>query len=850
MKTLVKLLVATVRRAPAATIIVALALTALFGAFAPQLQQTSGIEVFVPDNEELRALITVDNKFGSSEATVQVLIESNRRDVITAEGLQTVLAVEQAIRGLEPPVRLSSRPDGPIVGYLSPALRAVEAMGYPISALNDANVKTAFTASLARVPEEQQQLFKGLLSSTSTDLDAATSGTGLMVVFLDTSGMDFETLQTAQTGIAGVVAGAGVGSTKATAFSAELLLTVDPLSDELMRLFLIAAGTIAAILATVYWIRPKDRRNSGAAVRRMFADLGLTLAAIGMSIVWVVGIGVLLGPRYLNVIGDFSPLLQVLPVLLVGLGVDFAIHLIARYREELGAAWEVENGAERATGAVGIALVLATATTAVGFLTNIANPIPPLKDFGIVAAIGIAGAFLITLTFLPAARVLLDRRAERSGRLARREFERPEQRLMPKIMSKTALMAEHLAIPTLVLALVLTGLGAFGMSRLTTEFSSTDFVPADDPLRTSYQTLADEFQGGFGETVDVLIEGDLATPETHNALMAATNNLANTEHVVTINGHAAAQSPISFVASLVTPDANGEPADPEFAALAFGSGMNPDLTMSPGADVDAIYRAALRAAPLTMPSALATDDAGSLRYARFEISTRAGELYAAQLAIDLAEDFAGVDALPGLSASATSVNIMTASVVAALQDSQNTSLIITLSAAMLLLIATFWYESKRPFLGVITILPVAMVVLWTYGMMAVFDIPFGPVTAMTAALAIGIGVPYSIHVTHRYLEDRKRFDDPEAAMRSTTGHTGGALAGSAFTTLTGFGVLMTSGLIPFQQFGAVTAMAIGFSLIASVGVLPSMLILWDRWHRNRGEAPEESTEYSTAGTRY
>ncbi len=839
MKTFVKLLVAIVRRAPATTIIVILALTALFGAFAPQLQQTSGIEVFVPDNDELRALTTVDEQFGSSEATVQVLIESDRGDVITSEGLQTVLAVEQAIRGMEPAVRLSDRPDGPIVGYLSPTLQAVEAMGYPISALNDDNVKTAFTASLARVPDEQQQLFKGLLSSTSTDLDAATSGTGLTVVFLDTSGMDLDTLQTLQTDIAEVVSGADVGSTTATAFSAELLLTVDPLSDELMRLFIIAAGTIAAILATVYWIRPKDRRNSGAAIRRTFADLGLTLAAIGMSIIWVVGIAVLLGPRYLHVIGDFSPLLQVLPVLLVGLGVDFAIHLTARYREEIGAGWEVKPGAQRATGAVGIALVLATATTAVGFLTNIANPIPPLKDFGIVAAIGIVGAFLITLTFLPAARVLLDQRAERTGRLPRSEFERPEQRLAPKIMSKTALMAEHLAIPTLVLSLALSGLGAFGMSRLTTEFSSTDFVPDGDPLRTSYETLATDFQGGFGETADILIEGDLATPDTHNALLAAIVNLADTDHVVKINGYAAAQSPISVIAALVGPDATGQPANPAFARLAFGAGMNADLTMSPEADVQAIYKAALRAAPLTMPAVLAIDDSGSLRYARIEVSTQAGEMHAAQMAADLAEDFAGVQALPGVSATPTNVNIMTASVVGALQDSQNTSLMITMSAATLLLIATFWYESRRPFLGVITILPVAMVVLWTYGMMAVLDIPFGPVTAMTAALAIGIGVPYSIHVTHRYLEDRERFDDPEAAMRSTTGHTGGALAGSAFTTLAGFGVLMTSELVPFQQFGAVTAMAIGFSLIASVGVLPSMLILWDRWHRNRGEAPAE-----------
>jgi predicted RND superfamily exporter protein len=838
-KTLVEFLAAIVRKAPATAIIVVLVLTAVLGVFARQLEQTSGIEVFVPDNAELRALTTIEGRFGSSETTVQVLIESGSGDVITAQGLQTVLAVEQAIRGMEPVVPLSDRPDGPIVGYLSPTLQAAQMMGYPISALNDQAVKTAFTASLAQVPDEQRQLFEGLLSSTSTDLDAVTSGAGLMVVFLDISGLDLDGLQTLQTGIADVVSESGVGSITATAFSAELLLTVDPLSDELLRLFIIAGATIAIILATVYWIRPKNRQNRGSAFRRTFADLGLTLAAIGMSIVWVLGVGVLLGPKYLDVIGDFSPLLQVLPVLLVGLGVDFAIHLTARYREELGAGWEVKPGAQRATRAVGIALMLATATTAVGFLTNVANPIPPLQDFGILAAIGIVGAFLITLTFVPAARALLDRRAERAYRLPRQEFEQPEHRLVPQVMSKTALIAEHFAIPTLVLALVLTGLGALGMSQLSTEFSSTDFVPAEDPLATSYQTLAEEFEGGFGETVDILIEGEVATPGFHNALLAAVANLADTDHVVTVNGKAAAQSPISVIASLMEPDAAGLPADPEFAGLARESGMTPQLTMSEDADVEAIYRTALQSARSTMPSVLAASEDGSLGYVRIAVSTQAGEEFAGQLAADLTEDLNPVTALPGVSATATNVNIMTASVVEALQDSQNTSLIITLSAAMLLLVATFWYEARRPFLGVITILPVIFVVLWTYGMMAVLDIPFGPVTAMTAALAIGIGVPYSIHVTHRYLEDRTRFDDPEAAMRSTTGHTGGALAGSAFTTLAGFGVLMTSGLVPFQQFGAVTAMAIGFSLVASVGVLPSMLILWDRWHRKRGEAPVE-----------
>ena len=112
---------------------------------------------------------------------------------------------------------------------------------------------------------------------------------------------------------------------------------------------------------------------------------------------------------------------------------------------------------------------------------------------------------------------------------------------------------------------------------------------------------------------------------------------------------------------------------------------------------------------------------------------------------------------------------------------------------------------------------------------------FGVKTSGKFWLAIGIGVPYTIHITHRYQEDRQRFDNPEEAIHSTTRHTGGALAGSAFTTVAGFGILVTSSLVPFQQFGAVTVYAISFALIAAVLVLPSMLVLWDRWHRNRGE---------------
>jgi predicted RND superfamily exporter protein len=119
--------------------------------------------------------------------------------------------------------------------------------------------------------------------------------------------------------------------------------------------------------------------------------------------------------------------------------------------------------------------------------------------------------------------------------------------------------------------------------------------------------------------------------------------------------------------------------------------------------------------------------------------------------------------------------------------------------------------------------------------MAALSIPFGPVTATISALGIGIGIPYMIHVTHRYLEERVERSDENEAIEYTLVFTGGALAGAAITTMAGFGILVTSTTIPFRQFGFVIAYTILLALLAAVLVLPSMLVLWDRWHRTRGD---------------
>ena len=461
------------------------------------------------------------------------------------------------------------------------------------------------------------------------------------------------------------------------------------------------------------------------------------------------------------------------------------------------------------------------------------SSIPALAEFGELAAVGIAASFLLMLTFVPAIRELLDRKAERNGTLDTSGLEAGRSRALPKVIGSFAILPRRFAVVTLVVSMTLAALGAFSMTNLSTEFSFLDFVPTTSPLRDTAVTVDERFD--FPETTFVLVKGDLATGAGWNAMLASYVEAAGAEDVSVIELESGARFPIgqSLMFVMFQWLNPGSPQfDQDLFNVALAVGFAQDRTVPADADVTPLYEAAFAKDPITMSSILAPDYASAV----YNFDTTAGEQGAADIAANLNAAFAPMAAI-GATAIATSTFIINGLVVDTLSASQVTSLLLTLGAALLLLVANFWFESRRPMLGVITTVPVAIVVVWTFGIMATLGIPFGPVTATISALAIGIGIPYMIHVTHRYLEERAAFPDENEAIERTLVHTGGALAGSAITTVLGFGILVTSTTISFRQFGFVTAYTILLALIAAVLVLPSMLVLWSRWHAKRGHAP-------------
>ncbi|MGI9666970.1 MAG: efflux RND transporter permease subunit [Acidimicrobiia bacterium] len=891
MKTLVNALATLVRKVPWVVIIVTLVITFALGGlaanFVPAEDQN---ESFAPDAPELTAAEEIGELFGAAVARMQVLVSSTTGDVITLEGLQASFALDESVRASDAADLLVDTPNQPaVLSYMAPVQLALQ-NGAPMPT-NDAEVKALYVEGYNALPAEFQKFITALLSDDA-DLTTATAELGLSAIAYESSD-DFDELADRASTIAeAVVAAPTPDSITNDPFSVELIFaSTEDFQEEILRMFASAGLIIILVLAIIFVVKPSSVRDRsmlyggivlmaiGAAVvlapslalvfpdvfpeswadlalgsvmltallfyaaafllwtfgsprklRRTTSDTLLTFLTIGFAIQWMNGYGYL---RF----EDQSQMAQILPILLIGLGVDYSIHMSTRYRQELAAGGTVDGSMNTAIRTVGIALVLATLTTAVGFLTNVTNDLPALAEFGELAAVGIGVSFLLMLTFVPAIRQLLDRRAERNERLDVDGLEGGDSRALPRLIGKTSVLPKRFAVASIVIALVLTGAGAYGMTNLSTQFSFLDFVPTTSPLRDTAVTVNERFD--FPETTSVLVKGDVASGAGWNSQLESFVAAAEVEDVQFIETPTGLKVPTgqTFMGTMfqfLNPGA--ETFDQDLFNVALQVGFDQNRMVPVDADVSPLYDAAYEKYPVLMAGVLSRDDGGAYVATLYNFDTTAGELGAADLKEGLNEAFQPVrDA--GLSAVATSTFIINNLVVVSLRDSQVSSLLLTMGAALLLLVINFWFESRRPMLGLITTLPVAMVVIWTFGLMAAFGIPFGPVTATISALGIGIGIPYMIHVTHRYLEERVAQPNEDVAIEQTLTHTGGALAGSALTTMAGFGILVLSTTIPFRQFGFVIAYTILLALIAAVLVLPSMLIVWDRWHRRRGDEP-------------
>ncbi len=578
-------------------------------------------------------------------------------------------------------------------------------------------------------------------------------------------------------------------------------------------------------------------------------DIVVGVVGIGLVLVWTFGF---MGWADIA----FNQLFVAVPVLLIGLSIDYAIHIFMRHREERTTEGGRSGSAMRvALAGVGIALLWVTATTVIGFLSNLTSPVPPIREFGVVSAVGIVSALLVFGVLVPAVKVELDDVLERVGLDRRAEAFGTGGGRFSSVLGVGADLARTAPYVVLFVTLVVTAGGAYGGMQVDTSFAQEDFLaeqppewmtelpepfkPGEYTAKNDLDYVNDNFVREDAKA-QILVEGNVTDAETLQRIATA-GTLAGEKNVThrLSNGEPAITGPIRTMRRVARENES-------FNVTLENSDRDGDRI--PDQDIARVYDALFAVAPEQAQSVIHRSQGGEYLALRLVISVKggaAGEAITTQMD-DVADSLDG----DGLDATATGRAILNEVVQNQLLETVIESLLITLIAIFLFLTVAYRITHGSGTLGIVTLVPVALTVAWILGTMYALGIPFNVLTGTITSLTVGLGVAYGIHISERYNQELSRHESSWDAMHTTVTGTGGALLGSAATTVGGFGVLVFAILPPLQQFGLITGITIIYAFLASVLVLPSLLALWTRYVDPDGsgrEIPAADVDGSISG---
>ncbi len=550
------------------------------------------------------------------------------------------------------------------------------------------------------------------------------------------------------------------------------------------------------------------------------------LVALLASLVWTYGAISLMGMR-------FSILeIAVAPVVL-GLGIDYSIHLQRAYERAKEGSSSSSEAWAKALMELRVALSLAVITTVFAFLANSLSPLPPLRTFGATLALGVVCAFLASTVTVGAMHVFVERTM---GATRRRGLE-----LGNLAESAADFQRGNAPLVLLSVAIITAGSVVVAMQGLDTSFELTDFLSEDEmEIMEIREDLYQSYEVNALKSVYILVEpgqGE-ASFDSEEVLIEALGDLEDalarmegtvvTEAPGTSNEWASYDSIYRIVADAIEQDPG------------FGSEHNLEVFGEDLAPSDGFVEGDLAAALSSLLSndtvgdqlrgttwseragehVGLTDDGSAIKFLRIRVDVEAqSSAMVEQISNDMREESFIVSSDTGGRAYAVGDLMTLSNLLSGLISSIVSSTAISLTVSLLVLAAL----TRRIGQSLLVILPVGLAGSWVVGSMAVLGINWNVLTIMITALTIGLGIDYSIHVWRRFESNRASGMAIWPAMKDMYANTGSALLMSAGTTICGFMVLLLSPIPVIRDFGVVSSISVAFSLILALLVLPGLL---------------------------
>ncbi len=130
--------------------------------------------------------------------------------------------------------------------------------------------------------------------------------------------------------------------------------------------------------------------------------------------------------------------------------------------------------------------------------------------------------------------------------------------------------------------------------------------------------------------------------------------------------------------------------------------------------------------------------------------------------------------------------------------------------------------------AIVPIIAVTVSVNWLYGTMGYTGLPISTLAGGVAAMVVGIGIDFAIHIMNKFKYERKKGFDIKKSIELAVVETGTALTATSLTTISAF-LAFLSGMMPeMGRFGMLMAIGISYALIFSLFGLPALLVLEEK----------------------
>ena len=514
---------------------------------------------------------------------------------------------------------------------------------------------------------------------------------------------------------------------------------------------------------------------------------------LSVAAVLILSIGAALGAVGL-LTGKLTVMETFFGVTVFGLGIDFAVHLFVRQREELARGRPFEEALRRTVRGAGRGVVAGCITTAGAFLIAAAAPDPVALHLGLSGGLGLLFCLPLTLLILPSVWVLRERRSRRRAKpVAGAAGGRATPVRVPGLPAIVRWATERPVRCLLVSAVVL-GAALAGLPRLQVETRLERIMNRGVPAIA----MVDRIQEVLG---------------TNGApwILAAESLEQARDFAVRLNGHPLFSETVSLGTIL--------PADLAERAEALNRVFGPEgRTAAPVAgtgDPWALAVGALRRAAVAGPPSLDSLPPGL----REKFIAPTGEFLVYAYATDSKADGALArrqrEVVQAIDPGASGLLAVVEGMMIGARPWIPWIALSILGFVLLVLCVDF----RRPASVLLAVLPVLAAVPFTLGTLCWIGIPFNVMTWLVLPLIFGLGIDDGIHVVHRFL------DDPAQPIRVAALSVGRAIAMTTLTTAASFSILLFTDHPGLETMAAVMLIGLPACLLASVTVLPAAAVL-------------------------